>query len=178
VPSGIRLVSFDSKSELREHLRKAKKRTVLIGADVEAPREFYSALLPTSAGAPIEIGLIAAGLGTKPSMHVMAGGEIVLIGYDTYVAGIETATATIRFQIELLSVFFDFLSGTSDDTAIVVYEIGAIMIDAKGEQRWSIDTDILEQWHNDGMGGLWLKNLYGQKRMRVDIVTGEISRER
>ncbi len=173
----ITLKLFGSKSELLEHLRTARTRTVLIGADVaEAPRDVYSVMWMTSAGAPIEIGLVTDSVAPRPALHALAGGKILLVGYDTHVAGVEIATAAVRFQIELWSPFFEFFRGPSDDSAIVVHEIGATMVDAEGAKRWSVSTDILDEWYDDGAGGLWLRNLYGkQERMRVDIVTGELS---
>jgi len=133
--------------------------------------------LRTTGGAQIEIGLIAGGLGTRPSVHLLAGGEIVLVGYDIYVAGVEISAAKVRFEIELAGVFYEFLEGPSDDTAIVVHELGAAMIDRKGVERWSVITDIIREWNVDKTGGLWLTTLHRHERARVDIVTGEIPGE-
>lgn len=175
--AGFTFATYESKFALKQRLATAGPRAVLVGDNVEAPHKCFCLTLRIAGGAPVDIGLVYEGLGTNPSFQLLGDGEILLIGYDTYVAAVRIADAGLCFQVELPSVFFEFLEGANDDTAIVIHEVGATMLDAKGDERWSVIVDTLREWHADARGGLWLKTSDGERCVRVDIVSGRVSDE-
>lgn len=79
MPGEPTFTQYESQSVLKEHLRTTRAKTVLIGDEVEAPREFYCISLPATPGSQTEVGLISAGFGIGPAAHVLAGGEVLRI---------------------------------------------------------------------------------------------------
>lgn len=176
VKTGMTFVAHESRATLAEHLRAVRGKTILLPEDEGASANaFYSLSVTAPAEAPVEIGVPAVGHGLKPSACLIAGGQVLLVGYDCFVAGIDLHAAQIHFHMNLWAPFYEFMEGASDDTAIVVHEVGVTMIDAQGRQCWSVATDIIGKRTLDGAGGLYLEMALEPRHARVDIVTGTIA---
>lgn len=129
--------SIDSRSELLENLRQRTPST-LLGAEDEAPREFFLGVVQSCA-----IGICSEGHGLKPSLFVDESREEAWVGYNRKVANVDLCTCRTRFVVKLDSVFYAITSQMPDGSVVVVHELGACRINRAGELLWSHSSDIV-----------------------------------
>jgi hypothetical protein len=68
--------------------------------------------------------------------------------------------------------FFEFLLGASDDEVVVLHELGAVRVNAYGTVKWSVDTDVVEDWRTDADGNLLLK-LMDSSELVLSLASGK-----
>jgi len=150
-------VSFqqiDTRSELLERLGR-QQRSVLLGDDDEAPREFYVGGSPACT-----IGVCSQGLGVKPFSVVDEVAEEIWVGYNSKVANVDMLKCQTRFVVRLDCVFYTFLEAVRGDSVIVIYELGACRISRSGKVLWNHPTDLVLEYR-DGGNVLYLRTSDG-----------------
>ncbi|HEX3482632.1 MAG TPA: hypothetical protein VHT91_46800 [Kofleriaceae bacterium] len=169
----VELIDTLNSSILLEHLEASGARTMLVGGSAEAPRAYYSFSLPSGQG-PTEIGAISSGLGTVPAALVSKNGQRAVIGHDIWITWIDLETLATASSHRLDGVFFEFLTVDSDDETVVLHELGALRIDVAGSIKWSVDTDVVENWSTGPDGSLILNVMDGPSPV-VSLVSGAVS---
>jgi hypothetical protein len=170
----IRVLEWESRAALHEHLDSRGKRTLLLGLDAESPRRFYSASLGVDE-AGIELGLYASGLGPLPAVVTFDGGRRALVGHDARLTWVDLSGATVRRRHELGGAFFEFLSLDRDDQIVVVHELGAVCVDSSGGVVWNVDTpDVVEDSRIDAEGNLVLSIMDRDSPIVVSLKSGRL----
>jgi hypothetical protein len=166
--------SWESKSALLAHLGDCKPRSLVIGLDAEAPRTYASFSIATNHGQG-ELGVISSGLGTDVAAVLMHDGRRALVGHDTWLTWIDVQALTLVTSQRLGGVFFEFLPVDGDAEIVVLHELGALRVDASGAVKWSVDTDVVEDWSTDAKGNLILE-VMDATRFVISLDSGAVSR--
>lgn len=163
---------WESRMALHSYLSASGTPTLIIGATVEAPRAFYS--FEVSAVGILQVGLYSSGLGSEPAMALLDGGHRAIVGHDAWVTWIDCSNPAVVASRRLSGVFFEFLSVDRDDQVVVLHELGALRIDSRGIESWTVDTEVIEDWHVDARGNLVLRIMDQVPRVLVSLDTGEM----
>jgi hypothetical protein len=153
----------DSRSELVESLRRME-RSMLLGNDDEATREYFRAAMPSCA-----IGVCSQGHGPKPGGLIDELNAEGWIGYNSRVANFDLRECRIRFVVRLDGVFFSILNQLADGSVIVVYELGVCRISRSGELLWNCTTDVVTDFSDDGT---FVRLQTDEAELRVDKERG------
>ena len=164
--------TWESRSALRAHLDAIKHPTLLIGQKAEAPRAYYSFSV-TSSHAGADIGLISSGLGIGPAAIFLDQGRRMLVGHDAWLTSIGMEPLTIVSSRHLLGVFYEFLPIQRDDEVVVIHQIGVLRVDASGGVKWSVDTEIVQEF-TEANGNLNVTVMDGPPLV-VSLATGAVS---
>jgi hypothetical protein len=151
------------------HLESAAK-FLLIGKETEAPREYWSLSAATYQGT-IEIGIISSGLGIAPRAIVSDAARRIAVGYDTWVSFVEPIVPTILRTLRLEGAFYEFISVDDAEEVVVVHELGAVRTTLSGNVKWSVSTDVVEEFLLQEPGGLVLRPMDG-RAVTVSLATG------
>jgi hypothetical protein len=168
--SSISMTAWDSKSELLAHLRTRGPRALVVGNDVESPREYASCSFVSPMGR-VEVGVISSGLGARPAAIALQRGRGILVGHDSWVSWIDCADVTVTSSCRLGGVFYEFVPVADDDHVVVLHELGVLRVNSGGSVIWSVDTDVVEDSHLDGNGNLLLTIMDGPELI-VSLTTG------
>jgi len=166
--------TWESKSSLLAHLDTREPRNLVVGLDAEAPRAYYSFSIATNHGRG-EVGVISSALGTDVAAVLMEGGRRVLVGHDRWITWVDVQMLAVISSQRLGGAFFEFLPVEGDDEIVVLYELGALRVDASGSVKWSVDSDIVENSSTDTNGNLIL-NVMAGPRLVVSLESGAVSR--
>lgn len=169
-------LQFDSKAALRGFLDRESVPYIILGANAEAPREFFAIDVPREEEKPLRIGIIASGTGIQPSLIRSLNRRCCAVGHDATVSLVDLGAARCSANIHLEGVFFEFIAFDSGDGFIVVHELGAVGMRFPDEELWSVSTDVLKSWRIAQGGKLILSQLDGGKETVVDLVTGTLKR--
>ena len=172
------LQTWPARDDLLAHLARADCPHLLIGADAERPKKFYTLCPDLPPGQRIEIGIIATGHGIDPSCIALCGGQRLAVGHDLSVTVIDTVARTLVASTELDSVFYQFLPTAPDTQFIVCHEIGVMRLDAAGRELWSVSADILADVQARPDGTLLLRQWEDGKLLIVDSRSGKVLREK
>jgi hypothetical protein len=160
------LVEHESETSLMEHLRARYNAYITLGDKIESPERFYS----------MEIDGLGVGIssrfGIRPSAIVVSNG-IAIVGYDCRISGVDTRAVERLFDLATPAPFYCFLPGRDDRSVLVVHELGLRRISDDGAVKWSIDTDVVEEFQQRGTR-VTLKAMVTPKAIVVDIENGQI----
>lgn len=166
--------TWESKSALFAHLDACEARKLIVGQGAEAPRAYYSFSVASSYGSA-EIGIISSGFGTDPAAVLLEGGQRMLVGHDRWLTWIDMKELAVISSQRLGGVFFKFLPLDGDDDIVVLHELGVLRVDAYGAVKWSIDTDVVEDYTTDAKGNLIL-TVMDSPRLVVSLASGTVYR--
>lgn len=145
-------------------------RSLVIGLDAEAPRQFASFAF-TSAHGPRVIGVVSSGIGPTKAM-LIDGGRIAIVGHDCTVTWIDVESLAMVASRTIQWSFADLIAVDRDDHVLVIHELGALRADASGTVLWSFETpDVVEDFVVDAHGNLILSAM-DNTRHTIAIRTG------
>jgi len=98
----------------------------------------------------------------------------MLVGHDTSLTWISMAPLTIVSSQSLYGIFYEFLPIERDDEIVVIHQIGVLRVDASGQVRWSVDTEIIEEWRTEANDNLFLRVMDGPPLV-VSLTAGAVS---
>jgi len=173
--SSISLKEWESKSTLLAHLDTGAARKLVIGLAAEAPPAYYSFSI-ASDEEPSEIGIISVGLGIKPVVVRLDAGPCALVGHDTWLSWVDVESLVIVSSRQLAGAFYEFLSFDRDEV-VVLHELGALRADASGSIKWSVDTDVVENWRIEADDNLVLSVMDSEAEVAVSLKSGGVSPE-
>jgi hypothetical protein len=163
---------WESRLSLLDHLNGLAVPTVVVGAEAESARHYYSVHLLAAAGHEMEVGIIASGHGIRPSCMGFPGTTIVAIGHDTSVSVVDAWFHRIVRIVSLDGVFYRFLGTGRMSDLVVWHELGAVRLDRHGNAVWSVSTDVLARCTPNALGQLVLEEMDSGLQTLVDIETG------
>ena len=166
-------ITWESRSALQAHLDASKRPTLLLGQKAEAPRAYYS-FAATSRHGGGDVGLISSGLGIGPAAVFFDQGRRVLVGHDTWLTWIGMEPLTIVSSLCVLGVFYEFLPTECDEEIVVIHQIGVLRVEANGRVKWSVKTDIVQEWSTEANGNLILSVMDGPLLV-LSLATGAVS---
>lgn len=134
----ISIVQFESKSALREGIAKSSSPHIMLGERDEAPREFFCFTVGEHRAKHMNIGLLSAGVGIKPS--VLPLGDRVFIGFNKRIAAIALESCEQQAEIELRTLFWEFIDSSIADHIYVRCETAIIAISTDCSELWRVDT--------------------------------------
>lgn len=97
----------------------------------------------------------------------------MLVGHDTWLTWIDMEPLTIISSRRLYGVFYEFFPMERDDNIVVIHEIGVLRVDASGGVKWSVDTEIIQEF-TKANGSLNLAVMDGPPLV-VSLATGAVS---
>jgi hypothetical protein len=172
--AAIRFREWESKAAFRAQLDAQGERTIVVGRAAESPRRFYSCVVE-SAGGSIEVAVVSSDLGSVPAGMLLDGGRVLIVGHDAWLSWVDIEERRVTQDRRLGGVFFEFLP-VSDDEVVVLHELGAIRVDARGGEVWNVDTDIVEGHRFDAVGNLILSVMDESSPVVVSIESGQAQR--
>jgi len=163
------LTACDSKSKMEERLR-ASSRAVMVGADAESPRSFYTIAL--HGDNPLIVGLSISGLGPKPSVAASRNGEHLLIGHDRSLTVVDVPSGKIVVVHSLDGAFFQFLE-PFEKNVVAIHELGALQVSFDGAVGWTVSSsDIVENFRVEDGRVLELSVADSVAPLRVSLADG------
>jgi hypothetical protein len=146
----------------------------VLGRDAEAPRTYASFSIATNHGQG-DLGDISSGLGADVAAVLMHGGRRALVGHDAWLTWIDVQALAVVSSQRLGGVFFEFVLVGGDDEIVVLHELGALRADANGSAKWSIDTNVVDDWRTDARGNLILDVMDGPSLV-ISLESGTVWR--
>lgn len=135
---------FTEKTKLVEFLDGAAAGPVLLGGNSEYTREFYGLEIPRSGLPAIKIGICSYGIGIKPEWLMWKG--VFLVGYNERVAFFDSNTFTLLKEIELLTLFWEFIQTPSLPHICVLCETAVVAVSPEAAMLWRCDTDLVSDF--------------------------------
>lgn len=169
-PLNIRVTahSCESKEALTKSGEKAGVSSILLGLFDENPREF-TALDISSGAIPVGIvGIASYGVGIRPQ-HIVHGTKMI-VGYNKCIVIVETKPLIILTQIDLLSLFWEFISPRVAPEIIALCETAIVAFTDFGRILWRHDTDLIKT-HNV-FGSHLILTFDDSPACRIDLVSG------
>jgi hypothetical protein len=114
------------------------------------------------------IGILSQGSGVQPSW-ILSGGNL-LVGYNEQVAVFSIINSALVVVVNLLSLFFEFITHPSLQHICVLCETAVAAISSEGEIKWRVDTDVIcDHTINNEVITLQLMD---EPPMRIDLRSG------
>jgi hypothetical protein len=141
----VTLQVWQTKSEMLSYLSKCKAGSLVLGEDAEPEVNFYSATVSLGwAGVSrFGVGIYSEDHGLIPSLLLQPEAEVMIIGFNREVVGINVKDGKICFKILLDSLFYTFQVLYQQKLILVFHEIGVVAITKDGKEIWRYDKDII-----------------------------------
>ncbi len=142
----VDMEQVESKSHLLDVLRGS--RQILLGTEIDAPREFY--VVEVRLGSDLQrVGILSAGIGVKPGWVIR--NDNLFVGFNSRIAILRGNNSLELFaEIPLLTLFWQFLDVRSADDILVLGETAVVALTSSGDQLWRIDTDLITDFELSG----------------------------
>lgn len=161
----------ESRSELRELLRRQPCKTFEIGSETEGADEFVLVVVWLKEHPVTAVGLMGARLGTTPMWQL--AGDTLLVGINMVVVFIDIEKETMN-EVDTYALVYDIIV---DDvqSVVVVCETALLRVRMSATIVWRIDTDVIDNVEVRGEA-LRVSLLYGNE-FTVDRHSGRIVRD-
>jgi hypothetical protein len=166
----ISLRSWKTEEEMTDFLSECNKGTLLLGRDAEYITDFHSVRIDYNGSDSFGIGIYSEGHGLEP--HLLVKSDKLIIGFDTQVTGIDIIRRKPDFQIRLNSLFRSFILLKQHRIILILHETGVVAVTEKGQELWSFDEDIIEDYSIDKQS-LFLE-FSDTESVRLNIISGEL----
>ncbi len=170
----VEVQEWSTKKELTRCLAQCDLGSILLGEDAEPEHKFYSALVrPQTSGLHyLGIGICSEGHGLKPHLLMQPELDIILLGYNQEVTGINIKNREVAFQIKLNSLFYYFLPLKERGIVLIVQEVDVTAITDSGKELWRYGKDLITQAAVEGEK-LYL-NFMDENPTCLNIISGEL----
>ena len=143
----IQLAKWGTKRELVHGLVACDAGSILLGDDIEEPREFYSAVVylewPKTRLGLFGIGICSESDIVTPHLLVEPNTDLLLLGMNAEAVGIRTRQKSEYFRIGLDSAFNSFIYLKQEKIVLISHEIGVVAMTAHGQELWRYSKDII-----------------------------------
>lgn len=165
----VDMKQVESKSQLFDVLRGS--RQILLGTEIDAPREFYAIEVRSESDLQ-RIGILSAGIGVKPGWVIR--NDRLFVGFNSRVAILRGDKSLELFaELPLLTLFWQFLDVANVDNILALGETAVVALTSSGDQLWRIDTDLITDF---GISGTTLRLEFGSNpTMSLDLASGVAS---
>jgi len=164
----VSIESFRSRAELLTYLESTGSIFTLLGEDVKVQNNFLC-LKVQSGDSFLYVGILSLGSGIQPSWVLVD--DHLLVGYNEQVAVFSIVDLALRVVINLLSLFFEFVTNPSLPQIYVLCETAVVAISSRGEVTWRIDTDVICDHRIEN--GIIALHLMDEPPVRIDLRSGE-----
>jgi len=167
---GIR--SWETESEMISFLQHCDGGSALLGQDAEQRAGFVSIDVQynESPWPCFGVGMVSEGHGLSPQALLRPERQVVIIGLNKQIVGVDVDNREVCFEMDLDSLFFCFLSVDSLQIILVFHEIGVTAIKEDGSVIWQFSRDVIETWD---IGDEWLSiEFVDIAPMRIHLVSG------
>ncbi len=137
----ISIRQFSSISELDDYLWLSTAPYHVLGKEADAPREVFSLAVRRAGTVVANVGVLSFGVGVKPSWVAMEAD--LLVGFNDRVAVFSLEGITIRKDIPLLSLFWQFIIPEHASRVCVLCETAVVAMTPGGLPLWRVDTDLI-----------------------------------
>ena len=131
-------------------LKKCDVGSILLGQDAQQYVDYFSITVHlVNTGNRFGVGIISEGHGLTPQVLPDSRRQLLIIGLNQQVVGIDMTKREASFQIDLGlgALFYHFVSVAELQTILVFHEIGIVAISEDGKPLWEYSTDdIIEDW--------------------------------
>ena len=131
-----------SMAELKQSMERANSPTLIIGEHEENPREFTLLDISREMMPLGVIGIASYGVGVRPQ-HVMCGTKM-MVGYNHRIAVIECIPFALSKQVDLLSLFWEFISLPTLPGIVALCETAVLAVSDSGTILWRHDVDLVK----------------------------------
>ena len=142
--------SWETESEMTSFLKKCDAGSILLGQDAQQYIDYFSITVHfTHTGARFGVGIISEGHGLTPQVLLDSQRQLLIIGLNHQVVGIDMTKREASFHIDLGlgALFFQFIPIAELQTILVLHEIGIVAISEDGKPLWEYSADdIIEDW--------------------------------
>lgn len=162
----VDMEQVESKSQLPDVLRGS--RLILLGTEIDAPREFFA--IEVRFGSDLQrVGILSAGIGVKPGWVIRH--DKLFVGFNSRIAILRSNNSLELFaEIPLLTLFWQFLDVPNADTILVLGETAVVALTSSGDQLWRIDTDLITDFE---LSDTMLRLEFGSDPpMSLDLASG------
>lgn len=144
----IRVHHCESRNQLKRSLISRNIPCLLLGENDESPREFTILDVLDKSLHIGMIGVASYGGGIRPE-HLVKAGKI-FIGYNQRVAIIELKSLDLFAEVDLLSIFWEFIRLPSFLGVVVLCESAVVALSDLGQILWRQDTDLVKTYQIHG----------------------------
>ena len=158
-----------SKSELLEVLGTSSKQH-LLGQSADAPREFFCLELQRGSFRTL-VGVLSHGIGLQPKWFLGERGVFVGFNHRVAVLLFDAEGVTPKHQIDLMSLFVDFVVVPLVPMLCVVAESAVLGLSLEtGAEQWRVDTDLITGY--EVSNGTLLLRLADSPGVSIDLAAG------
>lgn len=159
----------ESRIALKRSIESANSPSLIIGEYDENPREFTMlnvsrAMIPLGA-----IGIASYGVGIRPQQVVRDAK--IMVGYNRRIAVIELVPLAICKQVDLLSLFWEFISLPGVPFVVALCETAVLAVSDSGNVLWRYDTDLVKT--HEVRGQELFLTFWDSPACRIDLMSGE-----
>jgi hypothetical protein len=169
----IKFESWQTKKQMTYALAACDAGSILLGGDIEEPREFYSVTAclewPNTSIGYLGIGICSEGHGLLPHL-LLPSTDLFVLGFNSEAVGIKQKKK--HFGLSLGSLFCSFVFLSKENLILVFHEIGVVAINKEGQERWRYDKDVIVD-RRIGEDSLEL-GFMDSPPVRLDLKTGKI----
>ncbi len=168
----VELKTWSSEQEMRDYVLARLSDSLILGEDSEQYCEFYSIdfHLELSGLSSFRIGLISEGHGLVPYLLLIPERNEILLGFNCEVVCLHVAKKSVKFRLEIDSLFHRFVHLFDDKGTLVFHEFGVMLIDDCGNIQWRYDKDIIINCSFEGE--ILRLHFYDDTSIRLHILTG------
>jgi hypothetical protein len=161
----VQLNDVGSPGELRRRVTNGECDSVL-GANIEAPREFFVLNIRWPGGQACRLCIASAGIGVSPAW--LFRDDTVFVGYNDEVA-ISRSDRPVVVSA-LMSLFRTFVACEQCNHCCVVCETALVALSDEGAEVWRIDTDLITDLAVSGSKARL--GFDSVESMTIDLTTG------
>lgn len=150
----IELYTWETKSDMLNHVAKCDGGAIVLGEDAEQESEFYGAVIRFNYSARVDIqaqetkpkclgiAICSEGHGLKPNLLLLPDMTMVF-GFNSEVVGISADSRQILFRLSFDTLFGSFLYLDELNTLLVFNEIGVVALTTNGIELWRYEKDVI-----------------------------------
>ena len=121
---------------------------LVLGETAEYALDFYSiAIFPRGTlERRFAVGICSETDGLPPNVLLKPDSDLMVIGFNSAIAGIGVPGGEIRFQVQCDWLFSQFIDLPARRMTLAFYEVGVLALSDDGQELWRTSTEIILDW--------------------------------
>lgn len=136
-------LKVESKSEMKEYLRRCHSNKLLFGEDSEVEGGVYIFQVREDEEVKLTVGVITEGHGLEPECKCVD--DKLLLGFNREVHIIDSSDSKDE-KITSDSLFYEFSSEVYLDKILAIFELEVICFSLEGNKYWRYFTDVINEY--------------------------------
>lgn len=144
----LRMRAWPTRGDLVEALASCGGGYLVLGDTAEYATGFHSiAIFPRGIiTRHFAIGICSETDGLPPNLLLKPEIGLIIVGYNSAIAGISVPGGEIRFEVQCDWLFSQFLDLPARKVTLALYEVGVLALSDAGEELWRRSTEIILDW--------------------------------